>query len=294
VADTAASDDETNAARLCARARDAITAGRHRLVWCHLGGLAVAWDAPDAFRARYVDPEDPPPPPGARVPTFTVGENTDPDLVVGIRQVFAGQLTLLDNCLGPVLEAAVAAGWTVFLAGVRGMPLGLHGVVGCRQGNPPGGFPYGEWAHLPAILVDAAGRMAGQRYGGLLEPAEIGATLLEVVVGGRSASSAQPASLSGLLDSWSTPSRDRAIIEAGDLAAIVTNGWHLVAARPNGGDETPARLFAKPDDFFELSDVADRCAAVADELEQALEPVWRGAVAEAYARPLSVEATSGP
>jgi hypothetical protein len=30
------------------------------------------------------------------------------------------------------------------------------------------------------------------------------------------------------------------------------------------------RLFAKPDDFFELSDVADRCRAVADELAAAL------------------------
>jgi hypothetical protein len=111
--DTAAGDDETNAARLCGRARDAITAGRHRLVWCHMDGLAVAWDAPDAFREGYIDPDDPPPPPGARVPCFTVSEDTDPDLVVGIRQVFAGQLTLLDRCLGQVLEAAVAAGWAV-------------------------------------------------------------------------------------------------------------------------------------------------------------------------------------
>ena len=257
-------------------------------------GLAVAWDAPDAFRAGYVDPEDPPPPPGARVPNFTVDAETDPDLVVGIRQIFAGQLTLLDRCLGQVFEAAAAAGWTVLLAGVRGMPLGLHGVVGCQPGNPPGGFPYGEWVHLPAILVDAAGRMAGQRYGGLVVPAEIGATLVDIVAGRTSAASDRPASLVGLFDSWSAPSRDRAIIEAGDLAAIVTNGWHLVAARPNGDDERLARLFAKPDDYFELSDVADRCAAVADELERALEPVWRGAAAEAYARPLSPEATSGP
>ena len=183
VAHTAASDDATNAARLCAKARDAITAGRHRLVWCYMGGLAVAWDAPDAFREGYVDPDDPPPPPGARVPHLTVSEDTDPDLVVGIRQVFAGQLTLLDRCLGQVFEAAASAGWAVLLAGLRGMPLGLHGEVGCEQGNPPGGDAYGEWAHLPAILVDAAGRMAGQRYGGLVVPAEIGATLLDIVAG---------------------------------------------------------------------------------------------------------------
>ncbi|MFN6189843.1 MAG: hypothetical protein ACK54F_01630 [Planctomycetia bacterium] len=292
VAVTAAGDDDTNAARLCARARDMVAAGGHRLVWCHMSGLAVAWDAPDACREGYVDPDDPPPPPGARVPHFTVGEDTDPDLVVGIRQVFAGQLTLVDRCLGTLFEAAAAAGWAVLLAGVRGMPLGLHGVVGCAQGNPPGGFAYGEWAHLPAILVDAAGRMAGQRYSGLVVPAEIGATLVDIVAGRRPLPSPHPASLIGLFDSWSAPTRDRVIIDAGEQAAIVTDGWHLVASRPHGGDEQPARLFAKPDDSFEFSDVANRCAAVADELGQAIEPVWRGAIADAYARPLSLDATT--
>ena len=293
VADTAADEDQTNAARLCAGARDLIVAGRHRLVWCHMSGLAVAWDAPEAFRENYVDPDDPPPPAGARVPHFTVGEDTDPDLVVGIRQVFAGQLTLLDRCVGQVLEAAASAGWAVLLAGLRGMPLGLHGVVGCERGNPPGGFPYGEWAHLPAILVDAAGRMAGQRYGGLVVPAEIGATLVGIVAGQRSSPAAEPARLAGLFDSWSAPPRDRVIVDAGGQAAIVTDGWHLVASRPHAGGGMPARLFAKPDDYFELSDVANRCAAVADELERTLEPVWRGAIPEAYALPLSIDATSG-
>lgn len=293
VAGTAVGDDDTNAARLCARARDVIAAGGHRLVWCHMSGLAVAWDAPDAFREGYVDPDDPPPPPGARVPHFTVGEDTDPDLVVGIRQVFAGQLTLLDRCLGQVFDAAAAAGWAVLLAGVRGMPLGLHGEVGCGQGNPPGGFAYGEWAHLPAIFVDAAGRMAGQRYAGLVVPAEIGGLLFDVVAGRRRSPHLMPARLAGLFDSWSAPVRDRVIIEAGEQAAIVTDGWHLVALRPHGGDERPARLFAKPDDYFELSDVANRCAAVADELGRALAPVWRGAIPEAYAQPLSPDATTG-
>jgi hypothetical protein len=292
VAGTAAGDDDTNAARLFARARDVIAAGGHRLVWCRMSGLAVAWDAPEAFREGYVDPDDPPPPPGARVPHFTVGEDTDPDLVVGIRQVFAGQLTLLDRCLGPVFEAASAAGWAVFLAGVRGMPLGLHGVVGCGQGNPPGGFAYGEWAHLPAILVDAAGRMAGQRYAGLLVPAEIGGMLFDIVAGQRRLPSTTPARLAGLFDSWSAPARDRVIIDAGEQAAIVTDGWHLVAQRPQAGDEKPARLFAKPDDYYELSDVANRCAAVADELGRALEPVWRGEIPQAYAQPLSPAATT--
>jgi arylsulfatase A-like enzyme len=264
VAETAAGEDDTNFARLCGRARELVAAGRHRLVWCHAGSLGVAWDAPDEFREAYVDPEDPPPPPGARVPHFPVAADTDPDLVVGIRQVFAGQLTLLDRCLGRLFEA------------LRGMPLGLHGAVGCEPGRTAGGRPHGEWVHLPAILVDPDGRMAGQRYGGLAVPADLGTTLLDLLAVGRSAvKPSDGRSLVGLLESWSAEPRDRVIIGAGDAAAVVTADWHLVAERPRGTVETPPRLFAKPDDFFELSDVADRCAAVVEELAACLEPLWR-------------------
>ena len=76
------------------------------------------------------------------MPNLSVAADTDPDLVVGIRQVFAGQLTLLDRCLGELFEAAAAGGrWAVLVVGLRGMPLGLHGIVGCEPGNPPGGLP---------------------------------------------------------------------------------------------------------------------------------------------------------
>jgi len=85
-------DAETNIARLVDAAIDVIAARQHRLVWCHIGSLAVAWDAPERYRDRYIDPEDPPPPSGARVPGFAVDADTDPDRVVGMRQVFAGQV----------------------------------------------------------------------------------------------------------------------------------------------------------------------------------------------------------
>ena len=281
--DTASTAEETNLARLFARARDVVAAGRHRLVWCHAGSLGVAWDAPDSFREAYVDPEDPPPPPGARVPCFQVDADTDPDRVVGVRQVFAGQLTLLDRCLGGLLEAALSADggrWAILFAGLRGMPLGLHGVVGCEAGRRAGGLPYGEWMHLPAILVDPLGRMAGQRYGGLAVAADLGATLVDLFAGsGRAASApAGGRSLAGLLESWSATPRDRVIVAAGDAAAVVTPDWQLVAERPRGGEERRPRLFAKPDDFFELSDVADRCAGVAEELAAVLGQLWQAGI----------------
>jgi hypothetical protein len=66
--------------------------------------------------------------------------------------------------------------------------------------------------------------------------------------------------------------RDRVVVVAGNSVAIVTPSWHCLSTR---GDAAPAggrrvRLFAKPDDFFECNDVADRCPAVTEPLADLL------------------------
>jgi len=278
-------DTQTSIARLIDAALEVIASKEHRLVWCHVGSLGVAWDAPERYRDRYVDPEDPPPPSGASVPGFAVDADTDPDLVVGIRQVFAGQVTLLDSQLGRLFDAvregkaAVAGQWAVLVVGVRGVPLGLHGWVGVGGRD----LPYSELVHVPAIFVDAAGRMAAQRYGGLVVPADLGCTLAEMVVeangGPRQPSVVDPvapwrgASLAPLFEHWSPPIRDRVIVAGPDGAAIITPAWHGIL--DSGGEGGGAgdveradrfRLFAKPDDYFEQANVADRCRATAERL----------------------------
>jgi hypothetical protein len=264
----------THLARLFGRAQEVVSAGGRRLVWCHAGSLGVAWDAPLSYREAYADPDDPPLPAGGDVPNFSVTRDTDPDIVMGYRQAFAGQLTLFDACLGGLVDAvrAVRPTWTIAVIGLRGMPLGLHGQVGCTTPADTGGKPYGEWVHLPAILVAADGRMAGQRSADLVTPADVGATLIDLAGLAAVSSATTPGdarSLVGLFTEWRHAARDRVIVRAGDSTAIVTRGWHLVA-EPSADGTTVPRLFAKPDDFFELSDVADRCPAVAEELLAAL------------------------
>jgi arylsulfatase A-like enzyme len=287
-------DTRTNIARLVDAALETIASQDHRLVWCHVGSLGVAWDAAERYRDRYVDPEDPPPPSGARVPGAAVDADTDPDLVVGIRQVFAGQITLLDSQLGRLFAAvqesqsAASGPWTVLVVGVRGLPLGLHGWIGL--GGPE--LPYGELIHVPAIFVDAGGRMAAQRFGGLVVPADLGATLADLLRQANGVPSAassvdpstpwQGASLSPLFEDWSATLRDRVVVSGEGGAALVTPAWHgLLHARGGEARTKPAadgrlRLFAKPDDFFELADVANRCANVAGPLELLLEQVNAG------------------
>lgn len=287
-AGVASDEAAAHLARLFAAAAGRALERRHDVLWCHASGLGVCWDAPDEFREAYVDPEDPPPPPGADVPNLVVTADTDPDLITGLRHVFAAQLTLLDRCVGRLVEAAGESA-TILLVGLRGMPLGLHGRVG------PGPIrPSGELVHLPAILVDGAARMAGQRFGGLVIPADLGATLAEAA--GHPAPPA-PAdepwhgrSLGSLLASWSEIGRDRVITATAEGVAVTTPGWRLLApARADHGGQRP-RLYARPDDFFEQCDVANRSAAVADELAALAAAAGEGRARDAWLAPLSAEA----
>jgi len=299
LASCAVSVAETSLARLVTVAAETLAARPEDGLWCHVAGLGIAWDAPEEFRDAYVDPDDPPPPPGAAVPNFMVDADTDPDLLVGVRQAFAGQLTLLDRCLGALLALPEAQDRVLLVAGVRGLPLGLHARVG------PGPLPpYGELVHLLVIMVDARGRMAGQRYGGLVTPADLGATLADLAVAGGSVGGSAPApltagigpagvSLSGLFSSWSAAARDRVLVRGSAGGAVVTPGWHLVVQDPAAGPQPCARLFHKPDDFFEFCDVADRCQAVVEELQGLWGELGKGTGERAWTTPLSSAARDG-
>ena len=287
--------EATNLGRLFAAAAEAM-AGDAGSVVVHATALGVAWDAPEELVEAYQDPDDPPPPPGAAVPELTVTADTDPDLLVGIRHVFAAQLTLLDRCLAALLEATGDESWTVLVVGLRGIGLGLHGRVG--SGDMP---PFSELVHVPAVLVDPRERMAAQRFGGLVTPADLGFTLAErgatlaepAGEGERVAAASEPGhgrSLAALLTDWSAVGRDRVICASRGGVAVVTACWHAVAARPaDAAAETtpPLRLFAKPDDFFELCDVANRCPAEAEELGGLVSAAAAGDLAHAWSAPLS-------
>ena len=298
---------QTNIARLFGRAIEVLEAGAQRFVWCHATSLGVAWDAPHSFREAYADAEDPPAPPGPRVPNFRVDSATDPDLVVGCRQVFAGQLTLLDRQLGRLIHAATAAqnalgdgGWIVLVMGVRGLPLGLHGWLGCQDDFPP----YSEVVQLPAILIDSSQRMVAQRYGGLVIPADVGATLRDLIdgVSGQAVDSAEQElaapwcgrSFMRLLESWARQARDRVIVTGEGGTTIVTPDWQLVAPKVATNALETVQLFAKPDDFFELSDVANRCPVIADALRRTLQSAASGAPEAAWLEPLFAIADAVP
>jgi hypothetical protein len=289
--------EETNLGRLFTAARECLAAA-HGLVWIHAGSLGAAWDAPESFREPYVDADDPPTPTGGAAPSVRIDADTDPDLVVGYRQAFAAQLTLLDRFLGELIaglpsDPGEEKAWAICLVGLRGMPLGLHGWIGAPE-DPMAERPYGETLHVPTLLVDPAARMAGQRYPGLVTPADVGATLRDWLglppaeaVGRTDARSGR--SLEDLFAAWQHPERDRVIGVAPGGVAVVTPSWQLVEEIDPAGPTRP-RLYAKPDDYFELCDVADRCPDELAALQRVAEAARRGPPGKAWETPLGLPA----
>ena len=256
--------EQTHLARCFVQAIDWLESARRPfLLWCHLAGLGTAWDAPLGFRHTYWEDGDPEPPTSAEVPEMMLEEDHDPDKLLGISQAYAGQVSLLDTCLGAFLEfvdGSPAGGETVLaLTSARGFPLGEH-----RRVGPCDEALYGELVHVPLMLRLPGFSGAAARSRALVEPADLWATLLDCCGAEDVPESPTGGSLMPIVRQEVELLRDRLCI-AGDRSdrAIRTPAWYLrTAAEPE--------LFAKPDDRWEVNNVSDRCREVVECLRDVL------------------------
>jgi hypothetical protein len=268
-------EEETALGQLFRAASDAVSSLTEdgAFLWCHAASLGETWDAPLDLRDCLVGEDDPLPPRSAAVPSVKTGQEADPDLILGVRQAFAGQLMLADRMLGRLVDAVESEArqgrpWELVVAGLRGMPLGLHGQLGVPGAAADKLLPFGDLVQMPVILADAAGRMAGQRFNGLLTADDIGAFVRECLSG------AGQSGLHGLLSDWKCSGREYVVSRNESGASVVSRHWRLVVetrqqASGEAGQLQPL-LFAKPDDFFEQCDVADRCPEVVEDLSELL------------------------
>jgi arylsulfatase A-like enzyme len=187
--------------------------------------------------------------------------NFDADELQGINQAYAGQVLLLDTCLGALLEdldeTGLATQSLLAMLSPRGFPLGEHGRIG-----PCDDALYGPLVHVPWMIRFPDGLGAGVRTQSLVEPADLWATLLDWhAVPGRPESPSGRSLLDTVRDER-TPVHDRLyIVGQPPEQAIRTPAWYLrMAAEP--------ALYAKPDDRWEMNNVVDRCRDVVELLQQ--------------------------
>lgn len=259
--------EETAMAHLFAAAGEQIaSAAEPQLLWVHARGMAGAWDAPYSLRQNYADEDDPLPSESSEVPSRLLGDDFDPDEVLDVVHRYSGQVSLMDMCIGALLEeidqSELGRASLVMLLSARGFPLGEHGRVG-----PADDVLYGELVQVPWLmrLPDRGG--ATLRCPHLVQPGDLAATLAAWWELPRSeamqARSLLPAASADLA------LRLRAYVRSEGEHALRTPAWY--ARQTRGG---PVELYAKPDDRWEVNQVADRCTEVAATITDELAQLW--------------------
>lgn len=247
-------------------------------VWCHLTGLGSPWDAPEDYRLRYVEPDDPQPSGSIEVPNRMLEPRFDSDRVLSVAHVYAGQVSLLDVCLAALLEfleSSKAGKETLLVAtSARGMPLGEH-----RRLGPCDEALFSELVQVPLFLRFPDLSQSASRSQGLVEPADLWATILDWhaqpcpnrLLGGKS--------LLPLIREEVASVRNRLYVAGPRQRAIRTPAWYLreavasEALPADAADATTPRaveLFVKPDDLWEVNEVSDRADSAVELLRDAM------------------------
>jgi len=261
------------------------------LVWCHLGALGRCWDAPLSLREQYREEGDPEPYPGTSVPTLLADKPLQLDELLPIMQAYAGQVSVLDACIGALCEALaeLPCGPSVLLAMLspRGMPLGEHGCIG-----PTGDALYSERVHVPLLLRFADGTGMTVRCGRLVQPGDLFTTLCQWWHLPLPDSIGPYSSLLPLVQEEDVCWRDRVVVVGDAQQAIRTPAWYL----RQYGEQQQMELFVKPDDRWDQNDVADRCPELVETLTGLLTEyrAWITAGQRGQLSPLEEILVSGP
>ena len=229
--------------------------------WTHLQGFRGVWDFPSEYRERFRDEEDPAPYLGVAPPEIVAQAEKaiDPDDLQAVMEAYAGGISVLDDALAGLLdwfeESRLDKNTLLVFLSSRGFSLGEHGRIG------PNEMLYGENAQLPLWVRFPDGFEAATRCGFLFKPSDLGDFLAATMID-ESPFDDFKKRLQDLAESL----REILLIgNSNEEQALLTDEWFL---RKTGNR---LELYAKPDDRWEVNDVADRCPDVVEELVAILE-----------------------
>jgi arylsulfatase A-like enzyme len=197
-----------------------------------------------------------------------------------MRKVCGGYVALLDAALGNLLDQieheAASAPTLLIVTGGQGLTV-----------REPGKLT-NEWellaeetVHAP-LFVRLPNLSRGTRRQDLVQTADLIPTLTEWFGVDGSALGLEGESLLPLVSGTAASQRSSAVVSAGqELAGIRTSDFYMVRRRVEGVREGEGdlerRLFAKPEDIWEVHDIAEQSPEVVDELSRQLsETLARG------------------
>ena len=225
------------------------------LCWLHLNGFRGIWDFPLHYREIHRDDEDPEPYKGVELPNYSA---PSPDELQAVLEAYSGGVAVLDDVILVLLNLLEnnELGETIFvLMGTRGFSLGEHHRIGANDSL------YSENLHLPLIIRFPRQEYATVRVPRLVQPQDL-AEWFQIQ------KKLPYAPLFQCVQEETVTKHEPHLYfhnESGETA-ILTPEWFLRRTENNR-----AELYVKPDDRFEVNDVADRREDVAEELLQRLE-----------------------
>ena len=227
------------------------------------------------MREWYAAEDDPAPPTSQRPPHFYQSERIDPDELLGWAQAYAAEVALWDQCLGGLLEIIdrhpIFQNAVLLVMGCRGYPLGEHHSVGHGLAVDADGDLYRELLQLPC-LVRLPGGQHASRVQRLLQPDD----LLKALTTWCARETQQKDPESDFFSSVPPRSTILSTHQNGNWS-VRTPAWFL---RAQVGKKKTKELYFKPDDLWEVNDLAERCAEVVGAIEQLHEKVVSGQPAE--------------
>ncbi len=238
--------EETPAARWAMAVAERLTRCESPfLAWVHWGSITNQWRAPYAWRERFRDEEDPRPGEFQAPPEGPLELPADPDQLLDFAHGYGAEVMLTDACLSVLLEGLAdvmrRSATALLVTAPRGYALGDHGWLGTDSPAL-----YSELLQVPGLLKlpDARGRL--ERRSGIFRSSDLYATCCDLcgaVIPSRSAVS------------WcdGNESPDRVVMGEGERVALRTPAWFAAWNGPESFE-----LYAKPDDRWEVNNVAQR------------------------------------
>ena len=242
--------ENTELARTFAQVIDLVNASNAQFICVHVSSLARVWDAPLINRVLGLGDEDPDLEEFYLAPRQNIHWRDDPDQYLQWMTAYHAQVRVLDQCVGLLLDEFVS-NWPnsmILLTATGGYSLGEHGIVG-----PEATVPFIEATHIPFLVKLPQSTFNATRVWKLH-----GTDLVNNVLQSQLCDDDIQTRLGSYINE-----RDNSkaiLISEGknDSMSIRTNSWSYVY----GGNQRS--LFVRPDDIWEVNNVFDRCATVAE------------------------------
>ncbi len=253
----------------------------HDLTWIHHSGLGIVWDAPLEYRDRFFGEEDPEIEEIIEPPRGLLADENDPDEIMQAVHAYAAQVSVLDTCLALLLDQIQTLTTTqpdptlLIVISPRSLPLGHHGGIGHDYSRPAT-----DQLHVPLLITElgpGASSISPSRLQDLLQPEAVYATLLDWLTGDQEVREEreereeidavrQPSLLNYLRfpGRHQTPLSQQLTISrfANEAIGIHSPAWFSIS-EPEGG----FKLYVKPDDRWEVNEIASRRKDIVSEFE---------------------------